>query len=606
MPYILHGPYNVDVAAGREWQHYRLYSCNYPGPYQRGIDKYVSWSRGIDESSADLRVWKSSDFGVTWLSRDEGSMPIIYPEAVSTELIGADTVRMCYKETFPESYTPCVRDFDLNTDTLGPVLYNLYAYCPFPPAIGQYDYMYLGGFHRNAVAAEDRIFTVGKDRVSLEYRLMLFRHDDIGGFLPQIHVSDNVVAASTKRLAVEALYMDASGTSHVFYSESPRAPAVEAPRVVYYRQIDAAGAMTAPVTVYTYALESGQTFGFPAPLGTMLIVPFPAESGGNYIGSMLVIDPYTSPTPTVTQIDLPTQYLNLSFTAISGSVCASLLGSQMYLWWLEELGLDGITPLSRIMYTTFNGGAIPAPTVFHDEIANPSFLPNPGAPMAYLSPPYMDVVDPMLLVAMVLANGTYYWFSVLAPPPPPGAPFQPLTQSSRRMHVLIPNHFDQCLDRDYQLQQLIRPRKVCCSPLPYQDINWVRAPGNSIPFRKLGGIPTPLAAAGDVEVLSFQVPAGYDGLIAGLFNVYTGPGFLDGGGDIEWRLLINKVYAVHLGRVLVTLGSRQGPFPVEGGIQVQSGNRVQYIVSVPNLSGGILPLNSQIVCGLEGLFYARQ
>jgi hypothetical protein len=122
----------------------------------------------------------------------------------------------------------------------------------------------------------------------------------------------------------------------------------------------------------------------------------------------------------------------------------------------------------------------------------------------------------------------------------------------------------------------------------------------------VAAIPTPLAASGDVQVLEFQVPTGYDGLISGLFHLYTGPGFMEGGGDLEWRILVNKTYALHLGQVLMSLGSRKGTYRIDGGIPVQSGQRIQYIVNAPNLSGGILPINSQIVCGLEGLFYARQ
>jgi hypothetical protein len=230
----------------------------------------------------------------------------------------------------------------------------------------------------------------------------------------------------------------------------------------------------------------------------------------------------------------------------------------------------------------------------------------PGAAMAYLSPPFMDVVDPMLLIAMLGGGDTYYWFSVAGPPPPPGTPFQPLTQGSRRMHMLIPNRWDACLDRDVKINQLAGPQRSCCHDMAYSDIENVRAPANSIPFRKVNAIPTPLAASGDVIVLDFQVPQGYDGLVSGCFNAYTGPGFQEGNGDIEWRILINKVYAVQLGRILVTLGSRAQSYPIDGGIQIQSGQRIQYIVNVPNLSGGILPLASQVVCGLEGLFYARQ
>ncbi len=175
----------------------------------------------------------------------------------------------------------------------------------------------------------------------------------------------------------------------------------------------------------------------------------------------------------------------------------------------------------------------------------------------------------------------------------------------RRMVVLIPNEFDHALKRELALHLANRPQKACNVPILWRDINWVRAPADYIPFRKVAAIPTPLAASGDVEVLNFEVPQGYDGLIAGLFNVYTGPGFREGNGDIEWRLIINRTYAIHLGRVMVTLGSRQQCYPVDGGIFIQSGTHIRYIVNVPNLSGGILPLATQIVCGLEGLFYAR-
>ena len=230
--------------------------------------------------------------------------------------------------------------------------------------------------------------------------------------------------------------------------------------------------------------------------------------------------------------------------------------------------------------------------------------------MQYLSQPLMDVVDPMLLVGMsgfiggfAIGPTSFYWFSIAGAPP---LPTQILTQGSRRMHILVPNRFDGCLASDVKLHEIAGPKRACCLDTVYSDIVNVRAPANSIPFRKVNAIPTPLAASGDVIGLDFQVPQGYDGLVSGCFNVYTGPGFAEGGGDIEWRILVNKVYAVQLGRILVTLGSRAQSYPVDGGIQLQSGQRIQYIVNVPNLSGGILPLASQIVCGLEGLFYARQ
>jgi hypothetical protein len=525
---------------------------------------------------------------------------VVTSTVVATERLDADTIRICYGGTVPEVLAdgiPAVRDFDCVTNTLGPVLFNLDAFVV--------DAVQIAGYHRSTVAAEDRVYV--KRDGPFGRRISLYRHDGIG-FLAEIIVSDNVPAA-TEFCELEAIFMDPAGTSHVFYSSRPLL-APQIPRTVYYRQVNAAGAMNVPVVVYTYADENSQTFGFPAILGTALLAPFPAGAADRFTGSMLVIDPYTSPAPAISTVALPTQYLTLaSATANSGTVHAAILGAQAYLWWLEELGLDGVTPLSRIMYTTYAGGAIPAPVVFHDQLANPAPF-DAGGPMQYLSLPFMDVADPILLVGMAGMIGgvpvgptTYYWFSIAGPA---GAPAVMANQGFRRSSVLIPNHWDGCLAQDILIHMRAGPQRACCYPLILDDYTFVRAPKNSIPFRKVSAIPTPLAISGDVVVLDFQVPTGYDGLIAGLFHVYTGPGFQEGNGDIEWRLLVNKTYAVHLGRVLVTLGSRAQSYPVEGGIQIQSGQRIQYIVNVPNLSGGILPLASQIVCGLEGLFYARQ
>jgi len=194
---------------------------------------------------------------------------------------------------------------------------------------------------------------------------------------------------------------------------------------------------------------------------------------------------------------------------------------------------------------------------------------------------------------MVVAPGLFMGFGA-APPPPVVNPVI-LTQGSRRLHILIPNRFDTCLEEQAWLYKVANPTRFCCTRNKY-----------TVPFRKISAIPTPLAISGDVDVLDFQVPMGYDGLISGLFHLYNGPGFNEASGDIEWRLLINRTYALHLGQILVSLGSERQSYPLDGGLPIQSGQRIRYIVSAPNLSGGILPLNSQIVCGLEGLFYARQ
>jgi hypothetical protein len=526
---------------------------------------------------------------------------------VATARLNADTIRICYPGGPPETAglnIPAVRDFDCITNTLGPLLFNCDAFAALAPQIA--------GYHRNVVMAEDWIYAATVAPVFfVGQQITLYRHDGVG-FLAPIVVSDNVLLPQSKLCCLEAIYMDPAGTAHVIYSERPRV-GPQKPRIVYYRQISSAGVMTAPVVVYTYNFISDQTFGFPDRVGTMLIFPFPVENGTSeldqyWTGGMLVVDPYTAPNPAITQVAVPTQRLNAEGTARSGSIHASTLGGQTYLWWVEQTTLDGLTPLSRILFATYSGGPIAAGTIFHDELANPSFDP-PGGPIYYLSPPIMDVVDPMLLVGMsgliggFPVAGSFYWFSIAGPP---GAPAVIPLAGSRRMVVLVPNQFDRCLQEQLKGEQQFMRARTCCQQETWVDIDSVRAPKDFISRRPTGAIPTPLAISGDVEIFNFRVPTGYDGLITALFHDYTGPGFADGNGDIQWRLQVNRTYAIHLGNVLVRLGSRQQAYGLDGGIQIQSGQTLRYIVNVPNLSGGILPMATQIVAGLEILLYARR
>jgi hypothetical protein len=174
------------------------------------------------------------------------------------------------------------------------------------------------------------------------------------------------------------------------------------------------------------------------------------------------------------------------------------------------------------------------------------------------------------------------------------------------MVVLVPNYWDHSLWKEVDPARQIPARSVCCVRDPNDHFKWVRLPKGAIEFRKVGAIPTPLAAAGDVLVLRFTIPMGYDGVIHGLTQHYTGPGFLEGNGDIEWRLKINRTYAQYLGNVLVSLGSLSETHPLDDGIPVYSLQQVEYIVNVPNGSGGILPVNTQIVCACTGFFWPRK
>jgi hypothetical protein len=201
-----------------------------------------------------------------------------------------------------------------------------------------------------------------------------------------------------------------------------------------------------------------------------------------------------------------------------------------------------------------------------------------------------------------------------APPPStpatigggPGVPGVPFVVSACKRR----NDWDWCL-----LMEELRLRGICFPPmcnipeewrnlLPWDD-TFGAVPPQAIPFLRAKGLLTPAPAAGDQIVVSFPMPRGYDGLLAGIYQFYTGTGFINGSGDILWRIQLNQRYVKDLSNNPFSLGSPQYPFPMTEGQLLLSGQTVRYIVNVPNLSGQIQVGNSQIVCALLGFAWPR-
>jgi hypothetical protein len=171
-----------------------------------------------------------------------------------------------------------------------------------------------------------------------------------------------------------------------------------------------------------------------------------------------------------------------------------------------------------------------------------------------------------------------------------------------------PNEYDKCLAEElYHWENVDRftyscGRKPDCLVLP--EGQWEEALRGSITFNPVGSVELPPVNTESV-ILSFRVPTGYDGLILAQFHQYTGPGFVDGSGDIVWRVRINGRYAKDMGNMLTQLGNNITQSPVAGGVQLRSGNLVEYIVEAPNTSGSVMP-GYNILAGLHGVFYPRK
>ncbi len=170
-------------------------------------------------------------------------------------------------------------------------------------------------------------------------------------------------------------------------------------------------------------------------------------------------------------------------------------------------------------------------------------------------------------------------------------------------------HYDACLEREAMLMRLIKFPPSCsipkeyCNLLPWDD-TYGATPEQSFPFLKQRGIVTPPTGL-DHVVVSFNVKAGYDGLLSGFYFQYSGSGFSQGSGDIIWRIKINQRYVKDLSNVPFLLGDPVNPIPMTQGQIITPGQQIEAIVSIPNLSGMIQIGNSTVYAGLLGFFWPR-
>lgn len=147
-------------------------------------------------------------------------------------------------------------------------------------------------------------------------------------------------------------------------------------------------------------------------------------------------------------------------------------------------------------------------------------------------------------------------------------------------------------------------RKPECFSIPERE--WVDQTAGCIAFNPQGTILLPAPADGNVVIFSFRVPIGYDGMILGQYNTITQP-FAQGTGDIAWRIRAAGRYLRDRGNILVTIGSNKRLYPVVGGLQLRSGNLVEFLVSAPNAGGSLpIPGGAYVLAGLHGWFYPRK
>lgn len=134
-------------------------------------------------------------------------------------------------------------------------------------------------------------------------------------------------------------------------------------------------------------------------------------------------------------------------------------------------------------------------------------------------------------------------------------------------------------------------------PVPPQ----IQMPATGQRFDKNRSIPLPPNNGLNATVLTYTVPQGWDGVIISFVNEWTGTGFVEGSGDLIWRVKINETWLFDYSDIRFSLGSLQSRYPLEGAyIQLRGGDTVRYFVNhaiASALSGG------RIVTGIAGWIY---
>jgi hypothetical protein len=172
--------------------------------------------------------------------------------------------------------------------------------------------------------------------------------------------------------------------------------------------------------------------------------------------------------------------------------------------------------------------------------------------------------------------------------------------------MLKPNACSKTLEKRASLWEWIQDngglQKICCNTQRvYKDPPWLKMPQEGRQYQEINSIPAPANDGADHTVTQFVVPTGYDGVITSVANFYTGAGFVEGSGDIVWRVTVGRAWLRNFGNIETTLGSLTSPCPLfRGGVRVYSNQRVTYSVNIPvtsAISGG------RIVCAFFGWFY---
>lgn len=104
-----------------------------------------------------------------------------------------------------------------------------------------------------------------------------------------------------------------------------------------------------------------------------------------------------------------------------------------------------------------------------------------------------------------------------------------------------------------------------------------------------------------VDVINFIVPNGFDAVIQRYANNYNGGGWIQGSGQLVWRMLRNGQAIRNYDNILISFGFG-GVGGTTNGIRLTSGDMFEFQVANNSLAGAV----NQITCYVGGYFYPKK
>jgi hypothetical protein len=126
---------------------------------------------------------------------------------------------------------------------------------------------------------------------------------------------------------------------------------------------------------------------------------------------------------------------------------------------------------------------------------------------------------------------------------------------------------------------------------------WVTMPNGGFPFNLGQTITTPGNDGLFHDVIKMVVPNGNDGVIKKLLNFYNGAGYVNGSGQLIWRIMRNGQAVRNYDNIVIQLGTDAATADTQ--IRVYSNDVIQFQIMNVLITGAV----NQILCYFGGWYY---